>query len=188
MKAEGDVATEAGAVREHLTMTLAGTPMEMILRDDAIYMRSPAFSVGDKWIAARSGGTDLMSRQLQPVFTQIKGLDPAKQVSSYVVGSQKVVGQEPLDGVATTHYTAHPTEAEMRRTLAPAMAGQMASVRLTDISVDTWVDARDLPHKIVSSLKVNGKDVTTTVLMSRFGEPVSIEAPPSSQTTSAPQQ
>jgi len=188
MKAEGDVATEAGAVREHLTMTLAGTPMEMILRDDAIYMRSPAFSVGDKWIAARSGGTDLMSRQLQPVFTQIKGLDPAKQVSSYVVGSQKVVGQESLDGVATTHYTAHPTEAEMRRTLAPAMAGQMASVRLTDISVDTWVDARDLPHKIVTSMKVNGKDVTTTVLMSRFGEPVSIEAPPSSQTTTAPQQ
>ena len=26
------------------------------------------------------------------------------------------------------------------------------------------------------SMKVNGKDVTTTVLMSRFGEPVSIEA------------
>ncbi|HEX8970703.1 LppX_LprAFG lipoprotein [Oryzihumus sp.] len=183
---EGDVSAENG-VAEHLTMKVGSMPMELILKSPAIYLKSAALPVGNKWIMAKEGGTDMLSKQLAPLFEQIKQMQPEQQVSNYAVADQKVVGQETVDGVATTHYTSSPTAAQIKKALAPALAAQLSDTDLKDLKVDLWVDAQNRPHKVVSSMTVKGQAVSTTVLLSKFGEPVTITTPPAAQTTTAPQ-
>lgn len=183
---EGDVSIVDG-VEEHLTLKAGSMPMEIIFKGQAIYLRSSALPVGNKWIVAREGGTDALSKQMAPLFAQIKQMRPDEQVSNYAVADQKVVGQETVDGVATTHFTSSPSAAAITKSLSPSLAGSLSAGDLTDITVDLWVDAQNRPHKVVSSMKLKGQKVATTLLMSRFGEPVSITAPPASQTTTAPQ-
>ncbi|MGN6635246.1 MAG: LppX_LprAFG lipoprotein [Oryzihumus sp.] len=182
---EGDVSALNG-VAEHLTMKVGSMPMELILKSPAIYLKSAALPVGDKWVVAKEGGTDMLSRQLAPLFEQIKQMQPEQQVSNYAVADQKVVGQETVDGVATTHYTSSPTAAQIKKALAPALAAQLSDADLKDLKVDMWVDAQNRPHKVVSTMTAKGQKVSTTVLLSRFGEPVTITAPPAAQTTTAP--
>jgi len=182
---EGDVSAENG-VAEHLTMKVGSMPMELILKSPAIYLKSAALPVGGKWVVAKEGGTDMLSKQLAPLFEQIKQMQPEQQVSNYAVADQKVVGQETVDGVATTHYTSSPTAAQIKKALAPALAAQLSDADLKDLKVDMWVDAQNRPHKVVSTMTAKGQAVSTTVLLSKFGEPVTITAPPAAQTTTAP--
>ncbi|HET7661630.1 MAG TPA: LppX_LprAFG lipoprotein [Oryzihumus sp.] len=184
---EGDVTNEGG-VAEHLKMNVASQSMELILKSSAFYLKSALLPVGDKWIVAREGGTDAFSKQLAPLFEQIKQMQPQQQVANYAVADQKVVGQDTVDGVSTTHYTSSPSAAQITKALSlnPQLASSITSADLKDIKVDLWIDARGLPHKMVNTMTLKGKPVTTTVLLSRFGEPVTITAPPAAQTTTAP--
>ena len=183
---EGDVSMVSG-VAEHLTMKAGQLPMEIVFKDQAIYLKSSALPVGGKWIMAREGGTDALSKQMAPLFAQIKQMRPDQQVTNYAVADQKVVGQEAVDGVATTHYTSSPSAAAITKSLSPSLAAALSGSDLTDIKVDLWVDAQDHPRKVVSSMKLKGQPVVTTLMLSKFGEPVTITAPPAAQTTTAPQ-
>lgn len=183
---EGDVSMVDG-VSEHLTMKAGQMPMEIVFKDQAIYLKSSAMPVGGKWIVAREGGTDALSKQMAPMFAQIKQMRPDQQVTNYAVADQKVVGQETVDGVATTHYTSSPSAAAITKSLSPSLAATLSGKDLTDIKVDLWVDAQDHPRKVVSSMKLKGQPIETTLELSKFGEPVTITAPPAAQTTTAPQ-
>src|SRR6478672_7049776 len=184
----GDV-VQASSFTPRLQSAMKGAKtmhLKMTLKSPAIYLKSAALPVGGKWVVAKEGGTDMLSKQLAPLFEQIKQMQPEQQVSNYAVADQKVVGQETVDGVATTHYTSSPTAAQIKKALAPALAAQLSDADLKDLKVDMWVDAQNRPHKVVSTMTAKGQKVSTTVLLSRFGEPVTITAPPAAQTTTAP--
>ena len=187
MTAEGDV-SKVGGIAEHLTMKLGAMSMELVLKNQAMYLKSETLPLAGKWLVVKEGGTDPLSRQLAPLFKKLGSMQPDQQVASYAVGDQKVVGQETVDGVATTHYTSSPSAAQISRGISEnaELGGLVSGTDLSDITVDMWVDGGGLPHKVVAAMKLKGKPVTMTVRVSKVGEPVTITAPPAAQTTTAP--
>ncbi|MBW8485145.1 hypothetical protein [Actinomadura parmotrematis] len=164
---------------------------EARLVGDAMYMRMPALrkaTGGKPWAklslkqAGGASGIDLgklmdQAEQQSPA-TQTRMLTASKDV--------RKVGTENVGGVPTTHYagTMSPREALAKvdantRTTLEKTYGQLGA---TAIRFDVWVGADDLPRKHVSVVPLSGGQTTTTVLYRDYGRPVTVQAPPASQT------
>lgn len=159
--------------------------MEMILVDKAMYMKSPAFGTGDKWLKI-----DLSDPN--SLFGMIgKATDP--EVMFKAMESPKkleLVGSEDVDGVETNHYriTMDPTQYLKAMEFPAAMADMLPKQLVTDM----WVDADNLPRKFSQTVEVNaaggGAPTTTNTegTYADFGTDVEIQAPPASQVTEQP--
>jgi len=103
------------------------------------------------------------------------------------------VGPEVIDKIQTTHYTA-----QIDSSKAKARVGKDAKELLNEsgaklpkkIPADIWVDSAGLPIRIsmAYTIKVQGQKVTTelTAQFSRYGEPVHVSIPKSSDVTPLP--
>lgn len=159
--------------------------MEMILVDKAMYMKSPAFGTGDKWLKI-----DLSDPN--SLFGMIgKATDP--EVMFKAMESPKkleLVGSEDVDGVETNHYriTMDPTQYLKAMEFPAAMADMLPKQLVTDM----WVDADNLPRKFSQTVEVNaaggGAPTTSNTegTYADFGTDVEIQAPPASQVTEQP--
>jgi hypothetical protein len=159
--------------------------MEMILVDKAMYMKSPSFGTGDKWLKI-----DLSDPN--SLFGMIgKATDP--EVMFKAMESPKkleLVGSEDVDGVETNHYriTMDPTQYLKAMEFPAAMADMLPKELVTDM----WVDADDLPRKFSQTVEVKaaggGAPTTSNTegTYADFGTDVEIEAPPASQVTEQP--
>lgn len=159
--------------------------LEMILVDQAMFMKSPGLGMGDKWLKIDlSDPTSLfgmIGRATDPEV-MFKAMEAPKKL--------ELVGTEDVDGVETNHYriTLDPTQFLKAMEFPPAMADMMPDELVTEM----WVDGDDLPRKFTQSMQLpavgGGKPTATTTegTYSDFGADVEIEAPPSSQVTEAP--
>ena len=103
----------------------------------------------------------------------LKAMDAAAKVTSE--------GTEQVGGVSTTRYrVVIPRDALVE---ALGTDPRVASALPPQVAYDTWVDDQDLVRKQTGVVKVAGNTVTTTTTYSDFGKPVTIQAPPASQTT-----
>jgi hypothetical protein len=183
-----EMAGQARFTDNGVEMKATGTgaqAMELILVDKAMYMKSPAFGSGDKWLKI-----DLSDPN--SLFGMIgKATDP--EVMFKAMESPKkleLVGSEDVDGVATNHYriTMDPTQYLKAMEFPAAMADMLPQELVTDM----WVDADNLPRKFSQTVEVKaaggGTPTTSTTegTYGDFGADVEIEAPPASQVTEAP--
>ncbi|RYC14148.1 hypothetical protein [Nocardioides zhouii] len=183
-----EMAGEARFADEGVEMKATGTgaqAMEMILVDKAMYMKSPSFGTGDKWLKI-----DLSDPN--SLFGMIgKATDP--EVMFKAMESPKkleLVGSEDVDGVETNHYriTMDPTQYLKAMEFPAAMADMLPKELVTDM----WVDADNLPRRFTQTVEVKasggGAPTTSTTegTYADFGADVEIEAPPASQVTQAP--
>jgi hypothetical protein len=183
-----EMAGEARFTDGGVEMKATGTgaqAMEMILVDKAMYMKSPAFGTGDKWLKI-----DLSDPN--SLFGMIgKATDP--EVMFKAMESPKkleLVGSEDVDGVETNHYriTMDPTQYLKAMEFPAAMADMLPEELVTDM----WVDADNLPRKFSQTVEVKaaGGGAATTSntegTYSDFGTDVEIEAPPASEVTEQP--
>ena len=157
-------------------------PMELILIDQAMYLKSADLGTGDKWLKV-----DLSDPN--SLFGMIgKATDPEVMFKAMEAPKKlELVGTEEVDGVETNHYriTLDPTKYLEAMEFPPAMADMMPKELVTA----RWVDGDDLPRKFSQSLEVpamgGGKPTSTSSegTYSDFGTDVEIEAPPADQVT-----
>ncbi len=163
-----------------ITMPVLPEPMEMVMVDQNIYMKMSM--LGNKYIKmsladlAKTSGQDL---------TQL--MDPSKQLERQMSAITKVVyvGDEDVSGVKTRHYTA-----TMDGEAAVKLSGQSLPSSATlgkAIPMNLWLDEQNRPKKMAMDMTIGDKDSMKMVgTMSKYGEPVTVTAPPASEVTTMP--
>jgi hypothetical protein len=159
--------------------------MEMILVDQAMYMRSAALGTGEKWLKIDLSDPNslfgMIGRATDPEV-MFKAMESPKEL--------ELIGSEDVDGVETNHYriTMDPTSYLEAMDFPAAMAGMLPKQLVTEM----WVDADDLPRKFAQTVEVKAPGGgpattgTTEGTYSDFGTDVDIEAPPADQVTEQP--
>lgn len=159
--------------------------MDMILVDQAMYMKSADLGTGDKWLKI-----DLSDPN--SLFGMIgKATDPEVMFKAMEAPKKlELVGSEEVDGVETNHYriTLDPSKYLEAMEFPAAMADMLPDELVTEM----WVDADDLPRKFAQTMEIpaagggQGTSSTTEGTYSDFGLDVDIEAPPASEVTEQP--
>lgn len=190
---EGDLELSGRAFRMTFETTVQGEEIagEQIMKGTTFYMRMDPFeqAFGTEWVkmdfddVADETGLDLGA--MQRLGTQ----NPADQLAWLRATSQlERVGEEDVDGVATTHYKAR---IDLRRVPEAAPAGERADVErtidrlvelsgMTTIPTEVWVDEDDLIRRQRMTMKQTKPVASTSTVDARFsdyGKRVEIEPP-----------
>jgi hypothetical protein len=165
----------ASAVMD-LNVKAAGKSLEMRLVHTVLYLHGGGIPVpsGKSWVKV-----DLND----PGNPLSKILDTAgpRSMMTYLqaVKGLRDRGMETVDGVRAHHYT---VTIDTAKALAanPAFKGQDLSKlgMPKTLSTDVWLDSDNRPVKMAV---VIGKLLTLQILVSKYGEPVAVHAPPAGQ-------
>lgn len=198
MKGQGAVSWADG-LEADLTMDLSGSPMAKLLEPltggpkvhylyakDAMYMglggellrngspRWVRYSKAD--MAKASGGST----------DQLQSADPVQGVRTLIAsGKVTEVGQETVNGKATTHYTgvlsaddvAKATVQGMTQAQADKLRQNLVAAGITTDQVDVWVDADQLVVKRSEVADTKAGALNVTVSYSDYGTPVIASTP-----------
>jgi hypothetical protein len=170
---DGDFAEHSGAM--HFDFNAGGLSGTIDVRLDGtdLYLKSPLFAAalppGKTWLkidlskTANANGVNLSTLISQDPSQTLARLRSISKVTK--------VGTEQIDGVAATHYRGRVTKASA----APAGV------------YDVWIGNDDgFIHRMrVSSVLGPQQHVVTTVDLSDFGKPVTVDVPPASDTYDA---
>lgn len=177
MTADGDVSMKPLA--EHMTMTISGTDLEMIVVDKKLYIKGPGMGTGDTWVTIDSeqlsklgGGatSDAMTNPLALV-----------QELTGAIESATHDGSESVDGTDADRYT---VKVDTKKLMSSVGGDSASAASLPDtMAEDLWIDGQG---RLVQSKVDMGPLGTVTVHVSKQGEPVKIQAPPASQVTKMP--
>ncbi|HEV3365616.1 MAG TPA: hypothetical protein VG795_16030, partial [Acidimicrobiia bacterium] len=132
----------------------AGSKVEMILKDEAMYMQYPGLAAeagGKHWIRVDFAALGAAG-QLTSLATQLREADPSKNVA-FLAGAKDVttIGAETVRGVATTHYklTIDMQKAlvEIPADLRSTVSSAIAQLGLTTLPAEVWLDGDGLPRR-----------------------------------------
>jgi hypothetical protein len=183
----------------------AGGPdeMRMLWVDDVMYMNvgeegSEGFG-GKPWvkmdlraIAERSGD----ERALESMTGGLQDMNRSpSQQTALLLDSPSIerVGEEKVGGVPTEHYSGTLTMEEALAADSSSdhltaeereeLLGAMEKSGVKGFDIDVWVDERDYPAKIDMTMDSPQGEITVSQTYSDYGTPVSVKAPPASETT-----
>jgi hypothetical protein len=173
-----------GQPRAEITMTVAVAGESTFrMLGPVIYVQLPADQraelSGKSWLkmdlSQSKDGADLAK--------QFNDMDPAKQVRTLLdSGSIAAVGQEVVGGVPTVHYAGTVPVAKYLNQVdsasRPQVEKQLSDKGIGEVKLDLWVDEKYLPRRAHSVVA----DTDVTVEYSDFNKPVSVVAPPASDT------
>ncbi|MGW7443586.1 hypothetical protein [Kitasatospora sp. NPDC054795] len=198
MKGQGAVSWADG-LEADLTMDLSGSPMAKLLEPltggpkvhylyakDAMYMGLGGQlleSGSPKWVryskadmAKASGGTT----------DQLQSADPVQGVRTLIAsGKVTEVGQETVNGKATTHYSGVLSAADVLKATSQGMTqAQVDKIKqnldtagITTDQIDVWVDADKLVVKRSEVADTKAGALNVTVSYSDYGTPVIASTP-----------
>ncbi len=182
ISAEGDVDYQGSSPEMQMSMKLpqmgAGT-MEMRFVDGIVYMTMPQVTPRGKFLKIdpndksnpMSKNFGSLTEQMDPL-NSIKGMRAGVQDVEFV-GAEEVAG-DPVDHYRVTVDTAKMMEATGQKTV-PGMP--------ETLTYDMWLDDKDLLRRMQFDLS----GVKMDMLMSRWGEPVEVQAPPADAIVESPQ-
>ncbi|HSP71333.1 MAG TPA: hypothetical protein VLN26_03130 [Gaiellaceae bacterium] len=195
----GSGAYDKDARRLQASLAVEGQTFEMILdaseSTPAIYLRPPAgeagLPAGKTWAridlaqAAKQGGFDLGA------LTSAQ-LDPRKAVELLKeAGASARIGEEQIDGVATTHYrvVVDPKTALGDLSKSERQQAEQA-LKLTGIStfpVDVWVDGAGMLRRVSADLGGGNAflSIKASLDLTDYGTPVTVDLPPADQVETA---
>lgn len=151
--------------------------MDEILSGSVAYLSSDGFfgevPPGIRWLSVDDADARGTSTASAASFTPAQGLAQLQAARA-----AKKIGEEDVDGVATTHYSV---------TIDPAKVP--AKGERTYRSADVWIDGRGLVRQemLAYSETVGGSRVSasTKIGLSRFGERVVVKAPSRAEASAA---
>jgi hypothetical protein len=179
-----------------IAMTAAlpgGKKMQMVIIRSTAYMNVGEPYQGKNWIRIAPGGSDPLSKVLGPLLAKLgSGLDLDKQLAGVKGSTITAATRTDLGGVPATKYTLVSSESALMAQLdtfasTPALRDTLrAQFKGAHGESVMWVSDEGLPLRVDSRV-VGGKapQSTTTVTYSDWGKPVSIAAPPASDTVNA---
>ena len=181
---QGDEQLAAGKViAMDLKETLAGDVIRMLAIDGKAYVNvvSGPDATGNTWILASptSKNPTLKSLASSIASAQQNGAADAYGVFVLAARSAKKVGTELVDGQPATRYT---VTVDLRKVHSPLITTEvrqaMAEAGISTIPLDLWLDNHGRPLKVVDVIAADGQRATNTVTLTKYNEPVTIEAPP----------
>lgn len=178
--AEGDVSYARSGPEMRLTMSMAqmgAGRMDMRVVDGIVYMTIPSVTPAGKFLKIDpSDKSNPMSKSFGSLSEQ---MDPLNSVRAMRSGVRKVtyVGAESVDGVDADHYRVVVDSAAMFRRMKQKTVPGMPR----NLTYDMWLDDHDLLRRM--QFEVAGQSVDMS--MSKWGEPVSVTAPPASKVVDA---
>jgi hypothetical protein len=197
VKGEGDL--KLGGSDPAISMNMdagAQGQMGMVFLDGVLYIKLPAGMVpSDKpWIKIDSKDkSNPMAQALGSLTDQMRqNADPRLALEQFQeAGTIESSAQEDLNGEETTHYKIKVDVEKLAAnqqdpTLKKAMQDAIES-GLKDFPVELWLNGDDLPVRMIVEMPTadptSGKSVPVKVQVdySKWGEPVTIEAPPADQ-------
>ncbi len=166
-----------------MTMDVGGEQMQMIYLDKVMYMGGETFaqmSGGKKWIKIDPKGTDPMSKQMAPMLAQIE-TSMANPVESLAALKDVKATVKSSDSSGTT-YSVTLTKAQLEEMSkspggAPGVSSDDLDALPATVTYDLTIGTDKLPQKMV--MEVSGQKME--MAFSKWGEPVSITAPPASE-------
>lgn len=187
--------TCTGGSTAELMRRLGTTSMEARYLPDAYYAKmSGTFAArtgGKHWIrygyddlAAVAGGSGALLKD------QMQNTTPNKSIQMLLAsGDVKKVGEETVDGQATTHYAGTVEVADLAGRSSSLTASRLAALKkqLTQAgvgteTVDIWVNGRDLLVKKTEKATTANGTMTQTAHYSDYGVQVSAQKPPARDT------
>lgn len=166
---------------------------QMVMIGTVMYMRSAAFKrqTGKAWIRIPLGRLGKKSgASIEQLTQNRRQADPAEQTKQFTrAKNARQVGQEQIEGVQTTHFTGSLTPAEMVAGLKPAerklRRKALEATGAKALSFDIWVDAQQLPRKII--IRTDGQYPTSSTVVYRdYDKPIRVVAPPPAQVADFP--
>ncbi|MGW1618429.1 hypothetical protein [Streptomyces sp. NPDC002172] len=187
--------TYTGGSTAELMRKLGTTSMEARYLPDAYYARmSDTFAAqtgGKHWIrygygdlASVAGGSGALLKD------QMQNTTPNKSVQMLLAsGDVKKVGEEKVDGQATTHYAGTVDMADLAGRSSSLTAGQLAALKkqltqagVSTETVDIWVNGQDLLVKKTEKAATANGTMTQTAHYSDYGVKISAQKPPAGDT------
>jgi hypothetical protein len=158
---------------------------ELVIVDDVAYLRTGKKVQGKNWLRFDGTGTDPASPTMGWFLATIhQQSDPAAAASGLSGVPLTLTGSHTVDGVVTTGYQFRQSGDQMLAGLPEAWRAQyVGSLAGASAVTEVWLDTEGLPRRNTSTSTVNGTTSTATVDFSRWGEPVTITAPPASEVT-----
>ncbi|GAA4621302.1 hypothetical protein GCM10023196_008670 [Actinoallomurus vinaceus] len=166
-----------------------------VLLGDNLYMKTAALSnqnAGKPWVKMSLSKLGAQSGiDIKSLMNQSQQADPSANVRMLTASKDvRKVGAETVDGTQTTHYqgtySVQQALAKLGSDQREKMQQLVAKTGLDKMEFDLWVDDQQLPRKMaVKSPAGSQVQTNTTTTYSGFNKPVSIAAPPASQTRSA---
>jgi hypothetical protein len=173
MTAQGDVSYKQSTPEMRMTMSmqqLGGRAIEMRLVGGIVYMHIPQLVPAGKFVEIDPHDTsNPLSKGFGSITQQMDPLASAKAMRSSV-RTVRYVGAEKIQGEPADHYEVGVDTAAMTKASGSKAAPGMPRT----LTYDMWLDSKDLLRRMRFGL--SGMRMTMT--MSRWGEPVTVQAPP----------
>lgn len=194
---EGDL--EVGADDAAMTMTMS-TPegnVGFVFLDGIMYLQvGQELEPGKSWIKIDPNGNDPMAKALGGVSDQMRQQADPRQTLAQFEKSGEITSQEEteLNGETVTHYMitvdVEKLAAEQKD---PTLKKALQEGGIKDFPVELWVNEDELPVRIKVDMPMadpaSGAATKASVQVdyTKWGEPVTIEAPPADQVAEMPQ-
>jgi hypothetical protein len=173
MTAQGDVSYKQATPEMRMTMSmqqLGGRTIEMRLVGGIVYMHIPQLVPAGTFVKIDPKDTsNPLSKGFGSITQQMDPLASAKAMRSSV-RTVTYVGPEKIQGEPADHYEVGVDTAAMTKASGSKAAPGMPRT----LTYDMWLDSKDLLRRMRFGL--SGMKMTMT--MSRWGEPVAVQAPP----------
>lgn len=199
VKATGDVSSQGSSPEASISVSaaqLGSGSVELRAVDHVLYVKVPPLTPAGKFLKIDPHAAD--SPFGQSMGGLRSGMDPRSSLGAIRKAITAVTydGQDTVTGVSTDHYTVTVSTTSLRKamhasksSIPGAMAGGMgalgggsaAHVPAT-ISYDLWLDAQQRPRQLRFAL--SGE--RALVQLTKWGEPVTVTAPPASQVVKHP--
>ncbi|NGN63842.1 DUF1396 domain-containing protein [Streptomyces sp. A7024] len=199
----GDAAMTRKPAAMRMKMQISGGAeggrFELRMVDEAMYMSSGEAAAaemdGKRWMKfdlselGADGGKPGAGSALGGSAAQE---DPSKDVEDMLQAEGlKKVGEEKIDGVATTHYSGTLTLDQLEDSIKEADAAErerkkkklkeFRELGLDQLSMDMWIDENDMTKQFRTSGKTNKGPMDVTMTFGEINKPVSITAPPAAE-------
>lgn len=152
--------------------------VEMLFIDKVMYMKMPG--TAGKYYKMTMAEVSKMSGQ---DLTQ--AMNPTAQLEQMKSSMKQVtyVGEEDVNGTKTRHYKAVIDSAG----ISPSMTATASSMSPPkEMPYDIWLDDQNRTRKFTMEMAVSGMTITYNGTLDKFGEPVTVTAPPASQVQPMP--
>jgi hypothetical protein len=162
----------------------SGQKIEERLLHDTMYIKIPGAPSGKPWAS-------ISLKQI----SQVSGLDLSSLLDNTsseqsvqlltTSGDVKRVGTETVGGVPTTHLSGtvdlQKAYAQLPKATQKTLTSMVKSLKVKNEHIDLWVNAQQIPVKVVESYSSSLGSGTSTMLLTHINDAAAIKAPPASQ-------
>ena len=175
--AVGDEKLSGGKlVALQLAEQVGSAKLSIVVIGTAVYVKLPSSLGSQKYVQATPGSKSAVIRQLSASLTSAEQSASLDTFGTFAKAASSVttVGKATVGTTATTHYKLVVDVAKLPKNAADTALSKSG---VTTLPVDLWLDDADRPVKVQEKIAIGGAPVATSIVISRFGAPVTITKP-----------